>query len=172
MRILSRPSRLAFPAYRLALRVSRLALLISHLALRTSNFALRAASRLAASRPRGFTLIELLVVMAIIATLLTLAVPYYFGSLQKSREAVLRENLVLMRDALDKHYGDAGRYPDRLDDLVEKRYLRRIPTDPITESTTTWVTVPPQDPAAQGAVYDVKSGAEGSASDGSAYTEW
>lgn len=125
-----------------------------------------------ASRPKGFTLIELLVVMSIIALLLTLAVPYYFGSLQKSREAVLRENLELMREALDKHYGDAGRYPDRLEDLVSERYLRRIPQDPITESATTWVTVPPRDPADHGTVYDVKSGAEGNASDGSAYSEW
>jgi general secretion pathway protein G len=119
----------------------------------------------------GFTLIELLVVMVIIAVLLTLAVPYYFGSLQKSKEAVLRENLELMRESLDKHYGDSGRYPDSLDDLVSKRYLRRIPRDPVTESATTWVTVPPQDPE-QGGVYDVRSGAEGTAADGTAYGEW
>lgn len=122
-------------------------------------------------RSKGFTLIELLVVMVIIAVLLTLAVPYYFGSLQKSKEAVLRENLELMRQALDKHYGDAGRYPDSLDDLVNKHYLRRIPHDPVTESAATWVAVPPQDPA-QGGVYDVRSGAEGRAADGTAYGEW
>lgn len=119
----------------------------------------------------GFTLIELLVVMAIIAVLLTLAVPYYFGSLQKSRDAVLRENLELVRQALDKHYGDSGRYPDHLDDLVNKRYLRRIPRDPITESATTWVSIPPEDPA-QGGVYDIKSGADGKGADGTAYEEW
>ncbi len=129
------------------------------------------ARRPAPARRAAFTLIELLVVMAIIATLLTLAVPYYFGSLERSREAVLRENLALMRTALDQHYGDVGRYPESLEDLVSKRYLRRIPQDPITESAASWVTVPPQDPA-QGAVYDVKSGAEGNAADGTPYGEW
>lgn len=119
----------------------------------------------------GFTLIEMLVVMAIIAVLLTLAVPHYFGSVQKSREAVLKENLELMRDSLDKYYGDAGRYPDTLDELVSKRYLRRIPADPITGSAVSWVSVPPQD-ADQGGVYDVRSGAEGNASDGTSYKEW
>ncbi|MDD4880633.1 MAG: type II secretion system protein [Gallionellaceae bacterium] len=121
-------------------------------------------------RRRGFTLIELLVVMAIIATLLSLAVPYYFGSLQRSREAVLKENLELMRGAIDKFYGDAGRYPDVLNDLVSRRYLRRIPSDPITESDTTWLTVPPEAPA-EGVVYDVKSGADGNASDGTPYRD-
>ncbi len=119
----------------------------------------------------GFTLIELLVVMLIIATLLTLAVPYYFGSLQKSREAVLRENLELMRGTLDKFYGDTGHYPATLDDLVENRYLRRIPQDPITGSAATWVSVPPQD-RSQGGVYDVRSGAPGNGVDGSPYSEW
>ncbi len=119
----------------------------------------------------GFTLIELLVVLAIIATLLTIAVPYYFGSLQKSREAVLRENLLLMRDALDKYYGDTGRYPDNLQDLVSRRYLRRIPPDPITDSSRSWVVVPPED-AEFGGVYDVKSGADGSGLDGSPYGDW
>jgi general secretion pathway protein G len=119
---------------------------------------------------RGFTLIELLVVMAIIATLLSLAVPYYFGSLQRSREAVLKENLELMRDALDKFYGDAGRYPDQLGDLVSRRYLRRIPSDPVTDSAASWQTVPPPEPE-QGLIYDVKSGAEGTASDGTPYRE-
>ncbi|MFA5082296.1 MAG: prepilin-type N-terminal cleavage/methylation domain-containing protein [Hydrogenophilaceae bacterium] len=121
-------------------------------------------------RRRGFTLIELLVVMAIIATLLSLAVPYYFGSLQRSREAVLKENLELMRGSIDKFYGDAGRYPDLLSDLVSRRYLRRIPSDPITASDTTWLTVPPEAPA-EGAVYDVKSGADGNASDGTPYRD-
>lgn len=124
-----------------------------------------------AFKGKGFTLIELMVVMTIIGILLTLAVPYYFGSLQKSREAVLRENLELMRGSLDKYYGDAGRYPDSLDDLVNKRYLRRIPKDPITESAASWISVPPQDPG-QGGVYDVRSGAGGNGADGSPYMEW
>lgn len=119
----------------------------------------------------GFTLIELLVVMAIIATLLTLAVPRYFASLQKSREPVLHANLTLMRQTLDKYYGDKGKYPDALDELVASKYLRSVPTDPITESNATWVVVPPEQPE-MGGVYDVRSGAPGSARDGSAYLDW
>ncbi len=119
----------------------------------------------------GFTLIELLVVMAIIATLLSIAVPRYFHSMERSKEAVLRQDLATMRDALDKYYGDTGKYPDALDDLVAKKYLRSIPVDPITDSAATWVVVPPED-AGKGAVYDVRSGAEGNASDGSAYASW
>lgn len=119
----------------------------------------------------GFTLIELLVVMAVIATLLTLAVPRYFASIEKSREAVLQANLTLMRQTLDKYYGDKGRYPDSLDDLVANKYLRDVPIDPITESNTTWIVVPPAQQEL-GAVYDVRSGAEGHARDGSAYLDW
>jgi general secretion pathway protein G len=119
----------------------------------------------------GFTLVELLVVMAIIATLLTLAVPRYFGSVDKSKEAVLKQDLATLRDSVDKYYGDIGRYPDSLDDLVSKRYLRNVPVDPITESNATWVLVPPGDPG-KGIVYDVKSGAQGRATDGSSYGDW
>jgi general secretion pathway protein G len=121
--------------------------------------------------PSGFTLIELLVVMAIIATLLTLAVPRYFASIEKSREAVLHANLSLLRETLDKYYGDKGKYPDALDDLVASKYLRAVPTDPITDSNTSWIIVPPEQPEL-GGVYDVKSGAEGKARDGSAYLDW
>ena len=123
-------------------------------------------------RPRrGFTLIELLVVMAIIAVLLTLAVPRYFGSLDKSKEAVLKEDLFQLRDAIGKYYGDKGKYPDSLEALATEKYLRKVPVDPITESATSWVVVSPEDPQ-KGAVYDVKSGAQGKASDGSVYSEW
>lgn len=119
----------------------------------------------------GFTLIELLVVMTIIALLLTLAVPRYFHSVDKSKEAVLRDNLSILRSTLDKYYGDNDKYPDSLDDLISNKYLRAIPRDPITESTTTWVIVPPDDPT-QGGVYDVKSGAKEHALDGSRYGQW
>ena len=120
---------------------------------------------------RGFTLIELLVVLAIVSTLLTLAVPRYFSSLQKSKEVVMRENLWIMRDALDKYFGDVGRYPDQLQDLATKKYLRAVPIDPLTETSTTWRVIPPDDPE-KGGVYDVKSGAEGTATGGMAYSEW
>ncbi len=119
----------------------------------------------------GFTLIELMVVMAIIATLLTLAVPRYFGNVEKTKEAVLHENLASLRDSVDKFYSDTGKYPQTLDDLVSKKYLRTIPLDPITESSTTWVIVPPEDPQL-GGVYNVKSGAQGKARDGSSYADW
>jgi len=122
-------------------------------------------------RRPGFTLIELLVVMAIIATLLTLAVPRYFGSIEKSKEAVLRENLNQMRDALQKYYGDKGKYPDALEALAAEKYLRKVPVDPVTESSTTWVVVAPDDPK-KGAVFDVRSGAQGQASDGTPYSDW
>jgi general secretion pathway protein G len=121
--------------------------------------------------PRGFTLIELLVVMAIIATLLTLAVPRYFHSTDRAKEAVLKQNLAQMRESIDKYYGDRGRYPDSLDDLVSRKYLRKIPPDPITDSALTWVPVPP-DLAGSGGVFDVRSGAPGPALDGSGYDKW
>ncbi len=120
---------------------------------------------------RGFTLIELLVVMAIIAVLLTLAVPRYFGSMDKSKEAVLKEDLFQLRDAIGKYYGDKGKYPESLETLATEKYLRKVPVDPITESATSWVVVAPEDPQ-KGAVYDVKSGAQGKASDGSVYSDW
>lgn len=120
---------------------------------------------------RGFTLIELLVVMAIIATLLSIAAPRYFNSVEKSREAVLHQNLALTREALDKYYGDNGRYPDSLDDLVSKKYLRSLPADPITGNSTTWLIVPPDTPE-KGGVFDIKSGAPGNARDGSEYRGW
>ena len=119
----------------------------------------------------GFTLVELLVVMAIIATLLTLAVPRYFGSIERSKEAVLRQDLATLRDTVDKYHGDTGRYPESLEELVTKKYLRAIPRDPFTESAATWVVVAPEDPA-KGMVYDVKSGAPGNAGDGTAYADW
>ena len=119
----------------------------------------------------GFTLIELLVVLAIISTLLTLAVPRYFSSVQRSKEVVMKENLWIMRDALDKHFGDVGRYPDQLQDLATKKYLRAIPIDPFTETATSWRVIPPDDPE-KGGVYDVKSGAEGVATGGGSYSDW
>lgn len=119
---------------------------------------------------RGFTLIELLVVLAIIATLLTLAVPRYFQHVERSKEAVLRENLATMRDAIDQYHADTGTWPVSLETLVEKRYLRRLPPDPITESTDSWQIVAPPDDGS--GVYDLRSGAEGTALDGSTYADW
>jgi general secretion pathway protein G len=119
----------------------------------------------------GFTLIEILVVLAILAALLSVATPRYFGSVDRSRETVLKQNLFQIREALDKYYADTGKYPATLDDLVAKRYLRSAPVDPVTNSTTTWVVVAPQDKQ-KGGVYDVKSGAEGNARDGTPFRDW
>ena len=124
-------------------------------------------------RPRaaGFTLIELLVVMTIIATLLTIAVPRYFKTLERSRETVLRQDLGVMREAIDKHFGDFGQYPDSLSALVERHYIRAVPEDPITKSAESWQVVVSEDSDHPG-VRDVHSAAEGMATDGSRYQEW
>ena len=119
-------------------------------------------------KARGFTLIELLVVLAIIGGLLALAAPRYLHRVDLAKETVLLSDLATMRDAVDKFFGDTGRYPTSLEELVTRRYLRRIPPDPITESTDSWVVVAPPAPE-QGAVYDVKSGAPGRMSDGRPY---
>lgn len=122
-------------------------------------------------RGAGFTLIELLVVMSIIALLLAIVVPRYFHSVTRAKEAVLKENLMLIRDALDKRYADTGTYPPTLTDLVGEKYLRKLPEDPITESADTWIILPP-DRREKGGVYDVKSGAPGNSLSGEAYSRW
>ena len=109
---------------------------------------------------KGFTLVELMVVLTIIALLISIVAPDYVGRTRRAEEAVLKQNLATMRDALDKHYADAGKYPVSLDELVSKRYLRSIPKDPFTDSASTWVPVPPQD-ARKGNVWDVHSSARG-----------
>lgn len=145
-----------------------------------SGFLLRPTSRGARTarscvsqrwRIGGFTLIELLVVMAVIGLLLSLAVPRYYQSVARTKEAVLRENLNSVREAIDKYYADRGRYPDDLDDIVTKKYMRRLPIDPVTESTSTWVLTAPTDPA-KGGLMDVRSGAPGKARDGTSYDSW
>ena len=119
----------------------------------------------------GFTLIELLVVMAIIGTLLSIVAPRYFNSIEKAKESVLKQDLNIMRDAIDKFYSDMGSYPITLEELVERRYLRSIPVDPMTESNTTWMVVPPVNDEEEG-VYDVHSGYPEQALDGTYYEEW
>jgi general secretion pathway protein G len=125
------------------------------------------------ARWSGFTLIELMVVMAIVATLLTLVTPRYFDHLDRAREAALRETLAVTRDAIDQFHADHDRYPGTLEELVNKRYLRQLPLDPITDSRDTWVLVPPpprvEGGLPEGAVWDLHSGA---AVEGKGYDQW
>lgn len=120
---------------------------------------------------RGFTIIELLVVMAVIALLAGLATPRYLRHLDHAREVALRESLVRMRQAIDHFHADHGRYPQALQELVEQRYLRAVPVDPLTGRADTWqLSAPP--PQQAGRVFDVRSGATERAADGTAYASW
>jgi general secretion pathway protein G len=127
------------------------------------------------SRPRssqcGFTLIELLVVMAIIGTLLSLAVPRYFRTLERARETVLKHDLAVLREAIDKHYADLNEYPESLPVLVEKRYVREVPIDPFTRLADTWTLIPSDDPDHAG-IRDIHSGAAETAADGTPVASW
>jgi general secretion pathway protein G len=125
----------------------------------------------AARRYAGFTLIELLVVMAILAMLLSIAAPRYFESVDRAKEAALRTNLRVVRESIDKYRADRGKLPETLGSLVEARYLRELPIDPVTDTTETWVLVAHPDGATPG-VYDVRSGAPGNARDGTTYSSW
>lgn len=122
-----------------------------------------------AARGKGFTLIELLVVLSIIALLLSIAAPRYFQHVDRSKEAVLRENLATLRDALDQYHADKGLWPDSLETLAQEHYLRAIPTDPVTGQTNTWVTEAGEDGTG---VRDVKSGAAGEDAGGKPYADW
>jgi general secretion pathway protein G len=123
------------------------------------------------ARMRAFTLIELLVVLGIVALLLTLAVPRFFPSVDKAKETILAENLRNTRAVIDQFYADTGRYPDSLEQLVEKKYLPAVPFDPVADSDATWVIVPPEDPG-KGAVWSIRSGAQGKDRNGKPYSEW
>ena len=124
----------------------------------------------------GFTLVELLIVISLISILAAMGLVQYRNSVFSAREATLKTDLFRMRDAIDQYYADKTKYPSSLDSLVSEGYLRKIPEDPITKSSDTWQTVPaepdPNNPAAEAGVYDVKSGAQGTALDGSSYSEW
>lgn len=123
------------------------------------------------ARKRGFTLIEVMAVIAIAALLLMLAAPRYFGQVDTAKEAVLRDNLRLTRAVIGQFYGDIGRYPDSLAELVDKRYLTALPMDPVTESAETWQ-IEPVPEGFKGQVYNLRSGAPGSARDGTPYAQW
>jgi general secretion pathway protein G len=124
----------------------------------------------------GFTLVELLVVIALISILAAMAVVQHRNSVQRTQEATLKTNLFRMRDAIDQYYADKGKYPSSLDTLVSDQYIRRIPVDPFTNSADSWQTVPaepdPANPSAEPGIYDVKSGAQGTALDGTTFADW
>jgi len=122
-----------------------------------------------AAGKRGFTLIELLVVLAILALLLTLATPRYFSNIEQSRLTVLRKNLQVTRATIDDFYGDNGRYPRSLEELVERGYMRAVPLDPITDSTATWILVAPEKGSG---IFNLHSGAPGLTREGMAYSQF
>jgi general secretion pathway protein G len=121
---------------------------------------------------RGFTFIELLLVLAILALLAGLAVAVSMSKIRSSKESALKEDLHSMRKALDDYYADKGNYPKKLQDLVDKRYLRSVPMDPFTESSETWQAVYSEDSSQKDGIMDVHSGSEEKSSDGNNYNEW
>ena len=123
-------------------------------------------------RARGFTLLELLFVLLIVALLAGIAGPVLVSSIGNARESTLKEDLFVLRKALDAYYADNGKYPNELSDLVEKRYVRRIPPDPLTERSDTWVAVRAASDTRAGGIMDVYSGSELAASDGTRYRDW
>jgi general secretion pathway protein G len=127
-------------------------------------------------RQDGFTLIELLIVISLITILATMGLVQYRNSITSSKEAVLSTDLFRMRDAIDQYYADKNKYPSSLDALVSDGYMRKIPEDPITKSADTWQTIPaepdPSNPSAEAGIYDVKSGATGTALDGRSYSDF
>ena len=120
--------------------------------------------------PPGFTLIELLVVLAVVALLLTIAMPRYFGSVEAAKESALVQTLKVTRDAIDHFYADKGRYPDSLEELVDQKYLRSMPVDPMVDSSTGWVLVPPSSEQ-KGLLRDIRSTAPGIGRDGKSFTD-
>lgn len=128
------------------------------------------------SSPSGFTLVELMVVMSLVVILASIGLYVQANSQTRAREAVLKEDLFRMRDAIDQYFADKNAYPPDLQSLVSEKYLRTVPVDPITQSADTWqVTmseIDPANPSAQAGVFDVKSGSEGRALDGTMYADW
>ena len=134
------------------------------------------ARNIKTGRQAGFTLVELLIVISLISILAAMGLVQYRNSVMSAKEATLHTDLFRMRDAIDQYYADKGKYPSALDSLVSDGYMRRVPEDPFTKSADSWQTVPaepdPNNPSGEPGVYDVKSGAQGSALDGSNYSDW
>ncbi len=159
---------------RRATRRGRRPVVVNRVAARNSRLAAppRSALRARLSAP-GFTLIEILIVITIIGILITLAQPSFNRAVTAAKEATLKENLFILRDVIDQFYADNTKYPASLTDLVEKGYIRQVPKDPVTGSADTWVLVPATDEQGQAAgIYDVRSGSDRTARDGSRYADW
>jgi len=123
-------------------------------------------------RCRGFTVMELLVVLLLVALLASLVTPLVTGSIHRAKESTLKENLYILRKAIDEYYTDAGAYPEELEALVEKRYIRKVPEDPLTGSKDTWILVHDEGEDGTGGIIDVRSGSEEKAGDGTRYSDW
>jgi general secretion pathway protein G len=125
-------------------------------------------------RGRGFTLLELIIVLAVITILLSVGIPAYQAIVYRARESVLKQNLYLMRRQIETFAADQGRYPQSLQELVDRDYLREIPLDPITDSRERWQEVREEGETLgeNAGVVDVKSGAEGESTEGTPYSEW
>jgi general secretion pathway protein G len=136
----------------------------------------KAPTRQLSELDRGFTMIELLVVMVLIVILATIGMTQYRSSVIHAREATLKEDLFRMRDAIDQYYADKGQWPSTIDALVSDGYMRKVPEDPFTKSTSSWQTIPAEpdanNPTAEAGIYDIKSGSEDTALDGTKYSEW
>jgi len=141
---------------------------------RTGNRGIWASKR--RSGDGGFTLVELLIVISLISILAAMGIVQYKNSVTSAKEAVLRTDLFRMRDGIDQYYADKGKYPSSLDALVSEGYMRKLPVDPFTASADTWTTEPaepdPSNPGSDPGIYNVKSGAQGTALDGSSYSDW
>ena len=124
---------------------------------------------------KGYTLIELMIVVAIVGILVSLALPNFQQSAMKAKETALKQNLFTMRSVLDQYYADRGDYPESLETLVESQYLRSIPIDPFTKSSTTWTEIfedQQEGDDSPAGVFDIKSGSDGIAADGTPYKDW
>jgi len=144
--------------------------------MRRPDYPITRSSNYSIPQDSGFTLIELLVVLSLIVILASVGLAQYRNSIVHAKEAILKEDIFRMNDAIDQYYADKGQYPGSIDALVSDGYLRTIPKDPITDSNTTWQTVPsepdPNNPTAQAGIYAVKSGSDGTALDGTKYADW
>ena len=121
---------------------------------------------------RGFTLIEMLIVISLIGILASISAPNFQRYIIRAKEASLRRTLFVLRDVVDQYYSDHGKYPDDIEDLADEKYIRSVPKDPFTNSTSTWIIIPPEGSSEEGGFYDVHSGSYLVSLQGVPYNEW